>query len=65
MIAFQYMFTGMAMAVIGDVYPRERRASALGTLGAIDTAGWVWGPLYGALLIRSDRRTVARCCRSG
>jgi MFS family permease len=21
-------------------------------LGAIDTAGWVWGPLYGALLIR-------------
>ncbi|MFT5193820.1 MAG: MFS family permease, partial [Candidatus Promineifilaceae bacterium] len=24
----------------------------LGLLGAIDTAGWVWGPLYGALLIR-------------
>ncbi len=42
----------VAMAVVGDVYPREKRASALGTLGAIDTAGWVWGPLYGALLIR-------------
>jgi MFS family permease len=42
----------VAMAVIGDVYPREKRASALGALGAIDTAGWVWGPLYGALLIR-------------
>ncbi len=42
----------VAMAVIGDVYGREKRASALGTLGAIDTAGWVWGPLYGALLIR-------------
>ena len=42
----------VAMAVIGDIYPREKRATALGTLGAIDTAGWVWGPLYGALLIR-------------
>ncbi|MCP4417745.1 MAG: MFS transporter [Chloroflexi bacterium] len=42
----------VAMAVIGDVYPRQKRASALGALGAIDTAGWVWGPLYGALLIR-------------
>lgn len=42
----------VAMAVVGDVYPREKRASALGMLGAIDTAGWVWGPLYGALLIR-------------
>ncbi|MCA9934769.1 MAG: MFS transporter [Ardenticatenaceae bacterium] len=42
----------VAMAVIGDVYPREKRARALGALGAIDTAGWVWGPLYGALLIR-------------
>lgn len=42
----------VAMAVIGDVYPRKKRASALGALGAIDTAGWVWGPLYGAMLIR-------------
>ncbi len=42
----------VGMAVIGDVFAREKRASALGTLGAIDTAGWVWGPLYGAMLIR-------------
>ena len=42
----------VAMAVIGDVYPAQKRATALGTLGAIDTAGWVWGPLYGALLVR-------------
>ncbi len=42
----------VAMAVIGDVYPRQKRASAMGLLGAIDTAGWVWGPLYGALLVR-------------
>lgn len=42
----------VGMAIIGDVYQPGRRPSALGTLGAIDTAGWVWGPLYGALLIR-------------
>ena len=42
----------VAMAVVGDVYPAKKRATALGTLGAVDTAGWVWGPLYGAFLIR-------------
>ena len=42
----------VAMAVIGDVYAPRKRATAMGALGAIDTAGWVWGPLYGALLIR-------------
>ena len=42
----------VGMAVIGDLYPKERRATALGALGAIDTAGWVWGPLYGAMLVR-------------
>ena len=38
----------VALAVVGDVYPEERRARALGSLGAIETMGWVWGPLYGA-----------------
>ncbi len=42
----------VGMAIIGDIYPPRRRATALGVLGAIDTAGWVWGPLYGALLVR-------------
>ncbi|MFZ0547681.1 MAG: MFS transporter [Candidatus Promineifilaceae bacterium] len=41
----------VGMAVIGDIFPPEKRPSALGILGAIDTAGWVWGPLYGALLV--------------
>lgn len=42
----------VGMAIIGDIYKPKNRPTALGTLGAIDTAGWVWGPLYGALLIQ-------------
>jgi EmrB/QacA subfamily drug resistance transporter len=42
----------VGMAVIADIFARERRPSALGVLAAVDTAGWVWGTLYGALLIR-------------
>lgn len=42
----------VALAVVGDVYPVAKRARALGTLGAIETLGWVWGPLYGAMLVR-------------
>ena len=32
----------VALAVVGDVYPEGERARALGTLGAIETLGWVW-----------------------
>lgn len=42
----------VALAVIGDVYPERTRARALGVLGSIETLGWVWGPLYGAMLVR-------------
>lgn len=42
----------IGMAVVGDVYPVRSRARALGTLGAIETLGWVWGPIYGAVLVR-------------
>lgn len=42
----------VAMAIIGDVYPSERRPLAMGALVAIDTAGWIFGPLYGAFLVR-------------
>lgn len=41
----------VSMAVIGDVFPAGRRALAFGILGAVDTAGWVVGPLYGALMV--------------
>jgi EmrB/QacA subfamily drug resistance transporter len=42
----------VAIAIVGDVFPGERRPFAMGILGAVDTAGWIWGPLYGALLVR-------------
>jgi MFS family permease len=42
----------VALAVVGDVFSDQERAKALGSLGAIETLGWVWGPLYGALLVR-------------
>jgi MFS family permease len=42
----------VALAVIGDVYEEAKRPAALGVLGAIDTIGWVWGPLFGAMLVR-------------
>jgi EmrB/QacA subfamily drug resistance transporter len=42
----------VAIATVGDVFPDERRPSAMGILGAVDTAGWIWGPLYGAMLVR-------------
>lgn len=42
----------VAFAVAADRYTGARRSRALGTLGAIETLGWVWGPLYGAVLVR-------------
>jgi EmrB/QacA subfamily drug resistance transporter len=42
----------VAMAVVGDVFPVERRAFAMGLLGAVDTLGWIIGPLYGAFWVR-------------
>jgi MFS family permease len=42
----------VALAVAGDLYTGRDRARALGLLGAIETFGWVWGPLYGAILVR-------------
>jgi len=41
----------VAMAVVGDVFAEERRAFALGILGAVDTLGWIIGPLYGAFWV--------------
>ncbi len=42
----------IGMAAVSDAYAARKRARALGVLAAVDTLGWVWGPMYGALIIR-------------
>jgi MFS family permease len=42
----------IAFAVAGDLHTGAQRTRALGLLGAIETMGWVWGPMYGAVLVR-------------
>lgn len=42
----------VAMAIASDFYGQERRALALGIIGAVTEAGGVLGPLYGALIVQ-------------
>jgi len=42
----------VSMALVGDLFPPERRAAPLGFIAAVDTAGWVVGHLYGGIMIR-------------
>jgi MFS family permease len=41
----------VTMAMVGDLLPPGRRAAALGLVGAVDTLGWVLGPIWGATLV--------------
>jgi EmrB/QacA subfamily drug resistance transporter len=41
----------VTMALVGDLLPPARRVSALGLVGAVDTLGWVLGPLWGAAIV--------------
>ena len=41
----------VTMALVGDLVPPARRTRALGLVGAIDTLGWVLGPLLGAAIV--------------
>jgi EmrB/QacA subfamily drug resistance transporter len=43
----------ISMALAGDIFPAARRAAALGVIGAVDTAGWMVGHLYGGVLMRA------------
>ncbi len=41
----------VSLALVGDLFPPERRAQPLGIIGAVDTLGWVLGHLYGGILV--------------
>ncbi|NJN16163.1 MAG: MFS transporter [Oscillochloris sp.] len=43
----------VSMALVGDIFPQVSRAAALGVIGAVDTAGWMVGHLYGGILMRA------------
>ena len=42
----------VSMALVADLYPPEKRALPLGIIGAVDTAGWVLGHLYGGIMVQ-------------
>jgi len=42
----------IAMALTSDLFAPARRATALGVIAAVDTAGWMVGHLYGGVLMR-------------
>jgi EmrB/QacA subfamily drug resistance transporter len=43
----------IAMALASDLFAPARRATALGIIAAVDTAGWMVGHLYGGVLMRA------------
>lgn len=41
----------VTMALVADLLPPARRGTALGLVGAVDTLGWVLGPIWGAIVV--------------
>lgn len=42
----------VTLALVGDMFDSEHRARPMGFIGAIDTAGWVLGHLYGGAMVK-------------
>src|SRR5215510_11050476 len=42
----------VSMALVADLFLPEKRAFPLGIVGAVDTAGWVLGHLYGGIMVQ-------------
>ncbi|HUG14020.1 MAG TPA: MFS transporter [Thermomicrobiales bacterium] len=43
----------VSMALVADVVPVRQRAATLGLVAAVDTFGWVLGPVWGALIFEA------------
>jgi MFS family permease len=42
----------VSLALVGDLFPPEKRARPLGFVAACDTLGWVLGPVYGGVFMQ-------------
>ena len=42
----------VSLALVGDIFPPERRAQPMGLVAAVDTIGWVLGHLYGGIFVQ-------------
>ncbi len=42
----------VSLALVGDIFPPENRARPLGFVAAMDTLGWVLGPVYGGVFMQ-------------
>jgi MFS family permease len=45
----------VSMALVADLFPPAKRSLPLGIVGAVDTAGWVLGHLYGGIMVQFMR----------
>ncbi|MEO1287760.1 MAG: MFS transporter, partial [Chloroflexota bacterium] len=42
----------VSLALVGDIFPPDQRARPLGFIAAMDTLGWVLGPVYGGVFLQ-------------
>lgn len=42
----------VTIALVGDIFPLKGRARPIGLVGAIDTAGWMLGHLFGGVMVK-------------
>lgn len=42
----------VSLALVGDIFPPAKRARPLGFVAAMDTLGWVLGPVYGGIFMQ-------------
>jgi len=49
----------VTMAMVGDLFPKGKRARPLGVVGAVDTVGWMLGHLYGGIMVNFFGRNGA------
>lgn len=44
--------TAIALALVGDLFPKEKHATPLGIIAAMDTIGWLIGAAYAGMVVQ-------------